>query len=98
MEITIRHTSDCPNVGAAERNVRQALRALGLDASITREVVSTPTEASELGFLGSPTILIDGTDPFAVPGAGPGLACRLYEGGKGTPDVGQLSEALAARA
>ena len=27
---------------------------------------------------GSPTVLIDGRDPFAVPGAGPSLSCRQY--------------------
>ena len=98
MEIMIRYTKDCPHVDAAERNVREALRTTGMDSAIERELVSTPAEASELGFLGSPTILINGTDPFAGPRAQPGLACRLYESGKYVPDVHQLSEALKAQA
>ena len=47
---------------------------------------------------GSPTLLIDGRDPFAVPGAGPALACRLYEteDGRlyGAPTVAALRRAL----
>lgn len=97
MEITIRYTTGCPHVDAAERNVREALRTIGMDAVIEREVVSTAAEASRLGFLGSPTILVDGTDPFAAPASRPGLACRLYGGGKYVPDVQQLSEALVSR-
>lgn len=68
-----------------------------MGAAISRQVVSTSDEASELGFLGSPTILIDGNDPFAEVGAGPGLACRIYrtpDGPAGAPRVAELRDAL----
>lgn len=47
---------------------------------------------------GSPTILIDGADPFAVGAAEPSLSCRLYEtasGLDGSPSVAQMREVLA---
>jgi hypothetical protein len=82
-------------VEIAESNVRAALVAIGLEAVIQRELVATVEDAERLGFAGSPMILIDGTDPFATPGAQPGIACRLYEDGKGAPDVRHITEALA---
>ncbi|MGW2705338.1 hypothetical protein [Streptomyces sp. NPDC001340] len=46
----------------------------------------------------SPTVLIDGVDPFAVPGAPASLSCRLYlepEGRiEGAPSLADLGRAL----
>ena len=48
---------------------------------------------------GSPTLLVDGTDPFAVPGQPPSLSCRLYRDAagrmSGTPTVEALRRVLA---
>jgi len=55
-------------------------------------------EVELLGFTGSPTILIDGVDPFAEPGRPAGLACRMYRtatGLAGTPDPADLREVLS---
>ena len=65
---------------------------------VRRQFVGTVEDAQRLGFLGSPTVLIDGGDPFAEPGATPGLACRIYrtDGGlAGAPTVTQLRAALS---
>lgn len=47
---------------------------------------------------GSPTLLIDGMDPFTQLGQPPGMSCRLYrdEDGRisGSPSVGQLRRAI----
>ena len=47
---------------------------------------------------GSPTLLIDGVDPFAVPGQPPSMSCRLYRDddgqASGAPSAGQLRQAL----
>ena len=48
-------------------------------------------------FTGSPTILINGIDPFAQPQQTPGLACRLYptpDGPAGVPSLPELRRAL----
>jgi hypothetical protein len=52
------------------------------------------------GNRGSPTVLIDGEDPFADPDAPVGLACRVYPTADelaGAPSVAQLTAALRAR-
>jgi hypothetical protein len=41
------------------------------------ERVETHEEAVRLGFRGSPTILVDGRDPFADGRGDLGLACRV---------------------
>jgi hypothetical protein len=58
------------------------------------QVVDNEETADAAGMLGSPTMLVDGIDPFAQPGQAPSLSCRLYldEHGRpaGAPSLGQL--------
>ena len=71
----------------------------GLDVSITYQLIDTTEAAAEAGFRGSPTVLIDGTDPFAEPDAPVGLSCRVYrtaDGYVGSPTLDQLRDAVAA--
>jgi hypothetical protein len=99
VQVTIRYFSGCPNRRLAEARVRQALEDLGLpDARIVLERVETRDEARRLAFPGSPTVLVDGEDPFANGGADAGLACRVFatpDGPQGAPTVDQLRVALA---
>lgn len=66
----------------------------------TREVF-TDAEAAELGFVGSPTIVVDGADLFDTGDQPPALTCRVYRLRDGrfspTPDPEDLRELLAAR-
>ncbi|MBS2964614.1 hypothetical protein KGA66_16275 [Actinocrinis puniceicyclus] len=98
MRIELLLVPDCPNGGKAAGRLRLALDEVGLsDATFTTRVIATQAEAQAAGFGGSPTILIDGRDPFAPPGAVPALACRLYRTEHGTdtaPDLAQLRRAL----
>lgn len=99
MRVEVLTVPDCPNGPAARRHLAEALtRRPGV--SVEHRVISTPEEAARYGMHGSPTILIDGRDPFAEPGTAASLSCRLYrdEGGRvrGTPSAGQLREALDA--
>lgn len=60
-------------------------------------MVADQAEAERSAFNGSPTILIDGRDPFAEPGATPSLSCRIYRtshGPAGAPGLDQLRKAL----
>jgi hypothetical protein len=95
VELTLLYFDGCPNWRDAEQNVRAALAELGeTEVVLRRQLVDTVEEAERVGFLGSPTILVNGADPFAVPGATPGLSCRVYRtetGVSGTPTVAQLS-------
>jgi hypothetical protein len=61
------------------------------------EQVETAEDAERLQFIGSPTVLIKGRDPFAGVGRAFGLTCRVYEtpdGLAGSPTLEQLREVL----
>ena len=72
----------CPSSGRLR--LATALDAAGRpDIGIRVRVVRTDAEATELGFTGSPTILIDGCDAFPDRHAVVGLSCRLYRSAEG---------------
>ncbi len=97
--IVIRYFDGCPHWRIADERVRDALRSAGLsDATVEYEPVETMADAIRTGFRGSPTILVDGTDPFAEGYAPVGLACRIYQteaGPQGAPTVEELTAVLA---
>ena len=96
--VMIRYFDGCPNWHEAEALLNEALAIVGLeDVKVERHQVETVNDAVRAGFIGSPTILIDGMDPFAVDGAQPGLACRVYStpvGLRGSPTLEQLLTVL----
>lgn len=95
MGITVLHIGDCPSLVLLRQRISEALDRLGLAATHDDVVVGTD-DAIALGFGGSPTILIDGRDPFPADPAG-ALACRLYptpSGRQGAPTIEQLVEVL----
>lgn len=96
MDVTLLYFEDCPNWKVADRRLTR-LAAERPDIVVTRHRVETMEEAVRLGFHGSPSIVVDGVDVFAQPGAGVGLSCRLYhtpDGLSGSPTVDQLRTAL----
>ena len=91
--VEIQYFDGCPNWQAA----REAVLAVRPDADVRLTLVKDSQEAVALGFRGSPTILIDGRDPWADPSAPIGLACRLFRtqhGLRGLPSPDQLEAAL----
>ena len=71
------------------------------DVTVTRRLVNTPEEADRVGFRGSPTILLNGVDPFATE-SDPvgGLSCRVYQtpdGPAGSPTLDQLRREFIRR-
>jgi hypothetical protein len=97
LKITIRYFDGCPNWRTAEHRLRQALDEVGPEADIAHEVVSAPEDAERLRFPGSPTILVDGVDPFPAETDSYGLTCRVYRteaGQEGSPSTQQIREAL----
>ena len=84
---------DCPNWQLADGRLREALiRAGRTDVRVEHRRVATLAEAEAAEFVGSPTVLVDGRDPFA------GLSCRVYRTGKGlagAPTVEQMVEVLS---
>lgn len=97
LDIELLLVPDCPIEAAVVELVRAGLRATGVAASLRTTVITTQAEAQRRRFTGSPTILIDGQDPFAQPGAGVGIACRVYPtpgGMAGIPPQRDLDQAL----
>ena len=98
MNVTLQYFDGCPNWRVADERLREALQETGADGSqITYEMIETPEQAEEAGFCGSPTILLDGRDPFATPEAPVGLSCRIYwtdTGPDDAPSLAQLAVAL----
>ena len=97
MDITLLYFEDCPSWKAADERLALIAAERG-DVTVTHRLVETPEDAERVGFLGSPSIQIDGVDLFAEPGAHVGLACRRYVvpgGHEGAPTLDQLRGALA---
>lgn len=99
MKLELFYFDGCPNWAVADERLREALHLAGhSDVRIQRQRVQTPEQAEEVGFLGSPTVRINGRDPFAQAGEQVALSCRVFStpaGLAGSPTVEQLIEALS---
>ena len=97
MELTVLAVPDCPNAALLEQRLAQVIEGRR-DVTVSRQLIADQDEAARWGMRGSPTILVDGTDPFAEPGEPASLSCRLYRDGNGqadgAPSVSQLRQAL----
>ncbi|MBI1352343.1 MAG: thioredoxin family protein [Actinomycetales bacterium] len=98
MLIELLYFDDCPNWTLARDRLTQALKGLDdADVSIELLQITSEDQAQTERFAGSPTIRIDGADPFAHESPQYGLACRLYatpDGVDGAPSLEQLVEVL----
>ncbi|MGA8980263.1 MAG: thioredoxin family protein [Pedococcus sp.] len=98
--VTVLHFDGCPSWQTAIERVHAASARTGVRVTVSTRAVGSTEDADRLGFTGSPTILLNGTDPFAQPGDVPALACRVYatpDGLAGSPTVDQLVDALTQR-
>jgi hypothetical protein len=93
MRVVILHVPDCPNTAVLESRLA-AILARRPGIHITRTVVTTEDQARRHGMAGSPTLLLDGSDPFARPGQQPSLSCRLYPGDDGRPGPAPSAQQL----
>lgn len=97
MKLELLYFDDCPNWEIAAERLDAVARGRGL--TVDRRIVTTPEEAETARFRGSPTILVDGEDPFASADEPFGLACRMYQtpdGPAGSPTTDQLEAVLDA--
>jgi hypothetical protein len=97
MELTVLAVPDCPNAPLLEARLGQVLAGRP-GVTVRRVQLGDLDAAARWRMHGSPTLLVDGRDPFAEPGTGPALACRLYRGEKGrlegAPTMAALRQAL----
>ena len=90
----------CPSWEQALADLRDEMSAVGLDpASVEVREVHTDEDATREGFVGSPTIRVDGRDLQPPDGAPSGLTCRIYRLRDGRisplPDRADLHDTLA---
>jgi len=97
VKVTLLYFHGCPNW---ERTYQQLTTlADELEFDLDRREVATPERADRLDFRGSPTVLVDGRDPFATGDEPVGLSCRVYRTGAGlagAPTEQQLRDVLMA--
>jgi hypothetical protein len=97
MHLTVLAVPGCPNAPVLEDRLAAVLGGRA-GVSVSHQVISDEGEAARWGMRGSPTLLIDGVDPFAEPGQPPGMSCRLYRDddgqASGAPSAGQLRHAI----
>ena len=98
MKVEILYVSECPSHPAAVKLVKDVLSAEGVMTEIHEVVVLDEAMASELKFLGSPTIRINGRDVAgeAQTGKSFALSCRLYRRSEqvGVPAVELVQRAV----
>ncbi|WP_345582073.1 hypothetical protein [Streptomyces prasinosporus] len=96
MDLIVLAVPDCPNVAAMLERLEQALPDDA--APVDVHVISSEAEAARYGMHGSPTLLINGTDPFASQDTTVSVSCRIYRDADGrtigAPSVEQLTDAL----
>jgi hypothetical protein len=96
MNLEVLHVAQCPNLTAMLQRLRQAT-----DLPVATREITSATDAAAFGMAGSPTLLINGADPFTTANQAVGaLACRLYRDENGdpvpVPSLAQLRDAIAA--
>lgn len=98
VNVSLLYFDGCPNWTVADDRLREALARAGhSDTQVEYRQVRTPEEAEAAQFRGSPTLLVNGRDPFLDHESPVGLSCRVYrthDGLAGSPTVEQLLEAL----
>lgn len=99
MRVELLFWAGCPSHERALRELREVLAQEGADArALEMREVRTEGDAAGEGFIGSPTIRIDGVDVQPPAGEPFGLTCRVYLRRDGrispTPDPQDLREAL----
>jgi len=98
MEVRFLYFSGCPNAGPTLILLKEALRAEAPDADLESLEVKSDEEACRYGFLGSPTIQIDGLDIEKNRRKdSPYYGCRIYraeQGSSGVPTKGMIVDAI----
>jgi hypothetical protein len=97
VHLTVLAVPGCPNAKVLEQRLVQALEVHD-DVHVSRHEIADQVQAARRGMNGSPTLLIDGIDPFAGPDQHASMSCRLFrdDGGHpdGAPSVRQLRDVI----
>lgn len=98
MKVTIQYFDGCPHWKLAEQRVRRVLEGMSSDdVTLDYELIDSPETAERVGFHGSPTILVDGRDPFVTGIEQVGMSCRVFsteDGIQGAPTEAEIRKLL----
>ena len=96
MKIEVLYIDGCPHFPATVDAVKKCLGLLGVICPITEMSVTDHGMAAHIGFLGSPTVRINGLDiePSAHQRTAFGMMCRTYEGSGGVPSEDLIRSAI----
>jgi hypothetical protein len=97
MKIELLYFDDCPAYRTSRQLLSEVLAEEHLSAKIEMIEIKNDADARRWKFAGSPTIRLDGVDPFPQAGTNYGLACRVYvtpAGYRGWPTKAMLKSAL----
>lgn len=101
MKVELLWFDGCPSYRHAQELLEQVLREENIVAPIEMVQVHDSADAFAKKFLGSPTIRLNGADPFAEPGQNNfAMQCRVYrtpEGLKGWPTKEMIRAAVRER-
>ena len=89
--IEVLHIADCPNW----ERTKELLDRVTAGPVATR-LIASAEEAEAIGFCGSPTVRVDGIDPWADQNSRVGLACRIYRLPNGRVGGGPNEEMVRA--
>ena len=84
----------CPHAEAAMQLAHAVSERLGPGISVERVEVDIAERAADLGFLGSPSLRVNGVDVEGKETSAGRLSCRTYEGGAGVPPEWLLEAAV----
>ncbi len=97
MHLTVLAVPGCPHVKLLEQHMMQALEGRH-DVTVSYRQITDLDQAVRWGMNGSPTVLIDGIDPFAGPGQDASVSCRLFRDdhsrSASAPSVRQFRQAV----
>ena len=95
MRIELLVVPDCPHEAVAAELLTAALEDVGLGpVGFTITVIDTKADADRRHFVGSPTFSVDGQDLFSEAGRDAAVACRIYPGPGGLPQLRDVRQAL----
>lgn len=93
LKLEFQYFEGCPNHTKMQNNIIEAIKGLEDKIELHKILVEDEATAKQVGFRGSPTLLINGEDieGVSVP-AEPSLACRFYIGG--VPNSDKIREMI----
>ncbi len=94
IRIDVQVFEGCPHAAPALALANAVAERLGPGITVERVEVDTPEKAATLGFLGSPSLRINGRDVEGKATTQGTLCCRTYPHGEGVPPAWQVEAAV----